>query len=154
VNVQTPVRPDPNSSGANRLGIVEFIREFLEPDEGVNARKKLFGEDRLIQEIVCADLDATNLVLAIAQPGDHDDRDQPRLGIALPLSAEFVTALPRHDHVEKHQVRRIRMYDHVGFVGIWRGDNLVSASTQQLTHQKSVVLVVIHHENPCWTSWD
>src|SRR5262245_33786405 len=74
----------------NRLSSFEFICELLQPEERFDPSKQLGGKDRFIQEVVGPGFNTSDLVLAVAQTGNKQERDQAGGWIFLHLMAEFV----------------------------------------------------------------
>ena len=96
-------RLDAASQGAEHgVGVLQLVGVILYAQQRGDAGKQLDGKDRFVQEVVGAGFDAANLILEVAQAGDHDDRNQAGFRRVLPLAAEFVSALAGHDDIEQH----------------------------------------------------
>ena len=61
------------------FGILQFVGEFLEFQQGFHPREQFFRKDRLVKEIVSADFDAVNFVFPVGKPCDENNRNQASL---------------------------------------------------------------------------
>src|SRR5438309_11215424 len=52
------------------FGIIEFVGEVLQPQQGAYTGEELLGIERLAEKIVCAGLDAAKAVVAATEDGD------------------------------------------------------------------------------------
>src|SRR4030095_10691974 len=89
-------------SAQNRLCRFKLVGELLQLEKRLDAREQLGGKDWLIQEIVGPSLDPFDLILAIAETGNEEERDEPGGWILLHLMAEFVARAAGHDHIGKN----------------------------------------------------
>ena len=85
---------------------LQFVGEFFQLKQRLDASKKFLREDRLVQKIVGARFNSQHPVLAIGEACDQNERDQPRGGIRFKFPAQLVTRLAGHDHIRQDQVGR------------------------------------------------
>jgi hypothetical protein len=75
----------------HRIGGFQFVGEFLETEQGLDAGNQFFGEDGLVQEVVGSSFNAANFIAAVAKPSDENKRNQARSRILLHGAAEVIT---------------------------------------------------------------
>ena len=133
-------RLDAAPQGAQHgVGVLQLVGVVLYAQQRGDAGKQLDGKDWLVEEVVGAGFDAANLVLEVAQPGDHDDRNQAGFGRVLPLAAEFVSALSGHDDVEQHQIGLRLAHDLFGGrVGVPGDQHFIALAGEQFAHEHAV----------------
>src|SRR5450631_2917351 len=70
---------DDQAQGAeNGVGGLQLVGEFLQTEQRFHAGDQFLSENRLVEEIVGASLDAVHFVAAIAESGDEHERNQAR----------------------------------------------------------------------------
>ena len=112
------------------LGIFQFIGKFLELEQRLDPGKKLFGIQRLAQEIIGAGFNSAHAIIAVRKPGDHHHGNQAGHRIFFQLAAKFIAGLARHDHIQQHQLRTLVVDNLPGFLGFGGGNDFVAAGGQ------------------------
>src|ERR1035441_4801196 len=82
----------------DRIRRLQFVSELLQFEQRVDTREQFLRIDGLDQKIVGAGFNTLQAVFLSAEPGDHDDRNQPRSGILLEFAAELVAGFAGHDY--------------------------------------------------------
>src|SRR5690348_31732 len=136
------------SQGAEHVfRVLQFVGELLEFQQGIDPGEEFFGEDGFVEEIVGPSLDAAQLVGAVSQTGDHDDRNEARVPVLLQLMAQFVTRFTRQYDVQQNQARGLALDLRLGLFRAGGDAHVQTAQAQQLLHQRGVVGIVLHYED-------
>lgn len=134
------------SEGAQHgVSVLQFVGVILHPQQGSNAGEQFDRKDGFVKEIIGAGFNAANLVLAVAQPGNHDDGNQARFGNALPFAAKFISTFFGHHHIQQNQVGCGIPHNFFGNGGTGGNQHFVALAAKQFSHEQSVLEMIVHN---------
>src|SRR5215470_5833289 len=116
-------------------------------DYRADTRDQLTRRKRLGHVVVCAHLEAEDLVALVDSPGHHDDGNTARIRLLLQAAAHFPTVQLGHHDVEEDQLGLALPSPLEGVGAVAREQDFVAFLRQVIAEELRHVLLVLHHED-------
>ena len=87
-------------------------------------------------------------MLAIAQAGHENNRQQPRVWPLLDLRAQLEAVDSRHFDVEQHEIGFASLEDDEGLLAVGRGVGFVAVFREYPDEEAAVCGFIVHDEHP------
>ena len=127
---------------------VELVAQSLDLDHRADAGDQLVQVDRLVEEVVRAQLVGPDLVLDAGQGGEHHDRDEVGVAPTLEGLADAEAVDPRHHDVEDDAVGRLGVDLLEGCLAVRGQTDREALLGEHVLEQDEVLRLVVDGQDP------